>query len=174
MFDPTAYENMKVVLEGAIYDRDLHGEISIIDRNDVVNTAKLSRSYELTFFQNLSAAVQCQIKLEAGLENLAAELLPQGQERKLAGAALSVLFRFKHKETEGLHEMIDKELEGIWGEDRSFDQKVSYHPLEQEELMTTEITIHFNRLIFEEQIDDLIEMMDYCLETIQVLQPFSK
>lgn len=174
MFDPTAFENMKVVLEGAIYDRDLHGEISIIDRNDVMNTAKLSRSYELTFIQNQSVAVQCQITLEAGLENLAAELLPQKLENKLAGAALSVLFKFKHEETAGLHKMINKELGGIWGTDRSFEQKVSYHPLGQEKLITTEIKIHFNRLIYEEQIDDLIDMIDYCIETIQTLKPFSK
>ena len=43
MFDPTAYENMRVVLEGIFYDKDLSGEILVIDRNDIVNTAKLSR-----------------------------------------------------------------------------------------------------------------------------------
>lgn len=36
MFDPTAFDNMKVVIEGAIYDLDLDGEISIIDRNDLL------------------------------------------------------------------------------------------------------------------------------------------
>ena len=49
MFDPTAFENIKVVLEGAVYDLDLNGEIIIIDRNDLINTAKLSRKYELSF-----------------------------------------------------------------------------------------------------------------------------
>ena len=27
MFDPTAYENMRVVLEGIFYDKDLSGDI---------------------------------------------------------------------------------------------------------------------------------------------------
>jgi hypothetical protein len=41
MFDPTAFDNMKVVLEGALYDLDIMGEIIITDRNDLFNTAKM-------------------------------------------------------------------------------------------------------------------------------------
>ena len=48
MFDPTAFENIRVVLEGIFYDKDLEGSIMIIDRNDIMNTAKLSRTYELS------------------------------------------------------------------------------------------------------------------------------
>ena len=49
MFDPTAFENMKVVMEGIFYDKDLSGEIIILDRNDIMNIAKLSRTYDLSF-----------------------------------------------------------------------------------------------------------------------------
>ena len=40
MFDPTAYDNLKVILEGAVYDLDLSGELKIIERNDIVDLAK--------------------------------------------------------------------------------------------------------------------------------------
>ena len=49
LFDPTAFENIKVVIEGEIYDRDLSGEIFVTDRNDWFNSAKLSRKYEISF-----------------------------------------------------------------------------------------------------------------------------
>jgi len=49
MFDPTAYENIKVVLEGLIYDFDLQGEIVVIERNDLVNLADFSRTFNLSF-----------------------------------------------------------------------------------------------------------------------------
>jgi hypothetical protein len=32
MFDPTAYDNKKVVTEGAAYDLDLEGQIRVVDR----------------------------------------------------------------------------------------------------------------------------------------------
>ena len=52
MFDPTAFENMRVVMEGIFYDKDLSGDITIVDRNDVINTAKMSRDFDLSFQLN--------------------------------------------------------------------------------------------------------------------------
>lgn len=49
MFDPTAFDNMKVVIEGALYDLDICGEIVITDRNDSFNMAKMSRTFDISF-----------------------------------------------------------------------------------------------------------------------------
>ena len=49
LFDPTAYENLKVVFEGIVYDYDLNEEITIIERNDYINLADMSRTYNLSF-----------------------------------------------------------------------------------------------------------------------------
>ena len=49
LFDPTAFDNMKVVLEGAVYDRDLFGDILIVSRDDLVNLATLSRKFTIEF-----------------------------------------------------------------------------------------------------------------------------
>ncbi|MGZ4162287.1 MAG: hypothetical protein ACXVNF_16040, partial [Neobacillus sp.] len=49
VFDPTAFDNMKVVIEGALYDMDIIGEIIITDRNDIMNMAKLSRRFDICF-----------------------------------------------------------------------------------------------------------------------------
>lgn len=36
MFDPTAFDNLKVIVEGAVYDFDLHGDILVTDRKDMI------------------------------------------------------------------------------------------------------------------------------------------
>lgn len=174
MFDPTAFDNMKVVLEGALYDLDIIGEISIIDRNDFVNLAKLSRSYEITFTQGRNQSIPCLIRLEAGLANLAAELHPSNLDEKLAGAHLSVFFTTQHVNKEAVYNKIEEDLKKIWGDKRSFTQKVSFDPLNHSEKITNEITINFNRLIFEDQMDDLTSMVDYMITTMEKLSDISQ
>ncbi len=49
LFDPTAFDNMKVVLEGAVYDRDILGDILVVKRDDLVNLATLSRQFMMEF-----------------------------------------------------------------------------------------------------------------------------
>ncbi|TKC19623.1 hypothetical protein [Robertmurraya kyonggiensis] len=173
MFDPTAFENMKVVMEGALYDRDIGGEIAITDRNDLMNLAKLSRVYEVTFTESANSAVQCTLILQANLENLAAELLPSNQEGQSAGAHLTILFKMRHENRQELHEEIEEELTRIWGSDRSIKQKVSFNPMEKSNEIMKEITIEFNRLILEDQIDDLFMMVDYILDSVKKLKQFN-
>lgn len=173
MFDPTAFDNMKVVLEGALYDLDLCGEISIIDRNDIVNMAKLSRIYEITFTQNRNPSIPCTILFEAGLANLAAELHPSTLDEKLAGANLSIIFTLQYENNNIIHHNIAAELSIIWGSNRSCKQRVSFDPLKATGEVTNEITITFNRLVSENQMDDLTLMVDYMLSTIEKLSELS-
>ncbi len=97
MFDPTAFDNMKVVIEGAIYDLDLDGEINIIDRNDLINLAKMSRSFDVSFKLpgNKTRQVIAKIILKSNLENLAAELLPGSLSDKDSGSMVRLEFQLK-------------------------------------------------------------------------------
>lgn len=126
MFDPTAFENMKVVIEGAVYDLDLSGEIRVIDRNDLINTAKLSREFNISF----TKAGECQPQkviakfiMEAKLENLAAELLPAAQSVKLSGSNVIIVFIAEHENDKGINKKLLKTVKEIWGENRSVAQK---------------------------------------------------
>ncbi|MEM5598975.1 hypothetical protein AAHB53_26655 [Niallia circulans] len=49
-------------------------------------------------------------------------------------------------------------------------QEISYQPLEAEQTILNHITIDFNRLITEEQIDDMITMMEFMEKTLAALQ----
>jgi hypothetical protein len=169
MFDPTAFDNMKVVLEGALYDRDLEGEILIIDRDDLVNLAKLSRKFEVAFRlvdESDSHPTTARVGLEARLENFAAELLGTPQTGKLAGSQLILSFLVVHDNNPAHFEKIDRMLKGIWGSTRLFSQTATFNPFADEGLILNEIKIEFERIIFEEQMEDLIEMIDYVVETL--------
>ncbi|WHY60409.1 hypothetical protein [Cytobacillus firmus] len=172
MFDPTAFENMKVVMEGGFYDRDLSGEIRIVDRNDSINSAKMSRRYDLTFTDLAEglAEILGTFTMEAGLDNLAAELLPQVKSEMLAGCRISVNFKIKHQMEHNKFQEIREVLEQIWGSGRNIEQTVKYSPENRQGLAETETIISFNRLVQEEQIDDLHEMINYMTASMDALR----
>lgn len=170
MFDPTAFENMRVVMDGLFYDKDLSGEIVIIDRNDMINTAKLSRSYDLSF-QLPSAKkekVTCKFILSASLENLSAELLQLTDE--LAGCSVKIEFTFKKEYSEPLFLQIEDELLRIWGSNRLIKLTVCRDSINSRHMAEYTGSISFARMIHEDQMDDLIEMAEYMIMTLTNLE----
>jgi len=172
MFDPTAFENMKVVIEGELYDRDLSGKIRIKDRNDIFNSAKLSRKYDITFTdqQENKVDVFCTFIMEAGLANLAAELLPVAHSSKLAGCQISIKFSLKLKEDISIFLKIEHILREIWGTERIINQMITHNPLSNQHMVTNEATVLFNRLVYEDQMDDITVMVDYMIASIDKLR----
>ncbi|QED48348.1 hypothetical protein [Cytobacillus dafuensis] len=172
MFDPTAFENMKVVIEGALYDRDLDGELSIFDRNDYINAAKLSRRYEVSFTDqpNCQHDLYCTFIMEAGLENLAAELLQSAHSDKLAGCQIFVKVSFKHQYETSIFQKIEETLKAIWGEERSIKQLILSDPFSNQSLITNEVVVAFNRLVYEEQMNDIEAMIDYMTLSLKELR----
>ncbi|PLR81074.1 hypothetical protein CVD25_06635 [Bacillus canaveralius] len=171
MFDPTAFENMKVVIEGAIYDKDLAGELKVIDRNDLINTAKLSREYSVSFTNpgSLPGDPSCTLILQASLKNLAAELLLESGSGQEAGCTILIVFNTTHKKDLAISGIIQEKVREIWGIERIITQRWTFGH-ESEDNVTNETIVSFNRPIFEEQIDDLVAMIDYMEKTIKSLQ----
>lgn len=171
MFDPTAFENIKVVIEGEIYDRDLNGEIVVIDRNDWINTAKLSRKYEISFRlkEMEPSGLSATMILEAGLENLSAELLRQEQSKHLSGCTVVIHFSLVHRNESIVYQAIQNVLEEIWGKGRTIEQIVQINPFGAKTSVNNRAVISFNRLVYEDQIDDLSKMIDYMTESLESL-----
>jgi hypothetical protein len=172
MFDPTAFDNMKVVIEGALYDLDLAGEIVITDRNDIVNMAKMSRSFDVHFQLTSSqqASVTAKLEIKADLINLAAELLPNSLSQKDAGCTIKLQFFHYGITDEGQLKKIREIMTDIWGESRQISQSVTYTP--SKSLIHNSISIEFARLINEDQMDDLVDMIDFMMKTIEHVQSY--
>lgn len=82
MFDPTAYENIKVILEGLVYDYDLSGQIKVIERNDLVNLADLSRNFNMSFIhkRDRKQLLTMTVELKADFKQLASEWAAVAEE----------------------------------------------------------------------------------------------
>ncbi len=168
MFDPTAFDNMKVVIEGALYDLDIIGEIVITDRNDLINIAKMSRKFDVSF-QLPNSVVTAKIEMTSNLVNLAAELLPAFLSEQKAGCYLSLQFGIEHEDMEIDFQALETILLNVWGSTRKITQVVQFHPLEIERKHTHVIKVEFERLIREDQIDDLVEMTEFIMTTLKQL-----
>ncbi len=163
MFDPTIYENVKVVLEGELYDRDLEGEISITNRKDLVDLASLSRMYEVQFNEN--QYVKVTIQLHADLVSFSAEQLQL--EDVEAGCEINISFDVSISETEECAD-IEEDIRSIWGSRPSVSQTVSF-TFNQEDNLQSHIELEFNRRINEDQISDLSDLIEYAIQTSRLL-----
>ncbi|KQL54089.1 hypothetical protein AN964_11680 [Heyndrickxia shackletonii] len=158
MFDPTAYENMKVVIEGTAYDLDLEGQIKVVDRKDIVDLATLTRKYEITFCLKQSSAILAKLTLEAKLNQLAAEILQKGDPKHI-GAFVNISFTWNDTGKK----YIDR-IKEHWGPEHNYEERKIYSSLNG---VKEEIIINFSRLITEDMIDDLVEMFHYSVQTLK-------
>lgn len=176
MFDPTAFENLKIVIEGAVYDKDLGGEILVIDRNEIINMAKLERSFDITFIEQNSGGKEIKALwiLEAKIENLAAELLESALSDTLAGSHVTVKFECEHANDPTIYKKIKNVLGEIWGAGRTIEQRIEMNPFHNKENIINHITVNFNRLVHEDQIADLTLMVDFMIKSIRELKKIFK
>ncbi|MCU9613644.1 hypothetical protein OEV98_08730 [Caldibacillus lycopersici] len=169
MFDPTAYENIKVVLEGIVYENDLQGEILVIERNDLVNLADLSRSFNITFTHkdDIQHKVQVKIGLLSTFKQIASEWMTIHEQ---PGAGFSITFVINEALNEVLVKRMNKYMKqrtiGLfdvqWKKVIYSDQTINYEFLLQKNTILTEnimdeipsiITLAIDILV---SIDDMI------------------
>jgi hypothetical protein len=171
VFDPTIYDNLKVVLEGEIYDRDLAGHIQIVDRSDIVDLAVMSRMFIMRLQIPEHPDCMAEIKLHAGAEDLAGEIVEVNSPT--IGCRIHIGFRFR---STGLYaaadesaRLIRKHLVKVWGEDSMIGQELCFFPKVQQDVPIYECrsTIEFGRKITEEQIGDIPRLVDHLIMSLQ-------
>lgn len=154
MFDPTIFDNLKVVLEGAVYERDLRGQIQITDRKDLIDMAVMSRTYSI-YFQKSGAeenAPRAGLTLHAPIADLAAELLER--DGAAPGCELLVTFELDVSEPEIACPIIENRLKHLWENRPEISQRVSY-PYGGNEGYEIQVTLGFNRKIDESNVQDV-------------------
>jgi hypothetical protein len=160
MFDPTAFDNLKVVIEGEVYDFDLSGEISILDRKDLFDFAHYERTYVIEYSRpDMTSSITLELRADMG--HFLAERKAIRSKNK-AGAAI----RFIYTGNEDLHDR-KAELESAWGADKGWewlDIHSSAHPLKVQGMLS------FNRVITEEMVDDVLHMVSFSIETLDMIK----
>jgi hypothetical protein len=165
---------MKVVLEGAVYDRDFIGDILVIKRDDIVNLSTMSRSYKIEMELKKPIApisISGAIELQASLKNLSSELLDATIDETHSGCTVDILINFTKKLDEVNAEQLLNELEKIWGDQRIITVTTSDTVSKKMQHVTSSIyKVSFGRLVKEEQMDDLEDMVEYLIQSIQAVK----
>ncbi len=165
MFDPSVFENLKVVVEGAFYDMDLEGELAIIDRHDYVDLAYMSRIFEISTRLDASKekAVECTLSLSAGLQAFSSEKISSITKRE-PGCDLKIKFRYIDSEhpLRNIHV-----LKQIW--DKGYTYRVFKHTpigFKHEDPFVT-IEIKQDKPIYEDEIDQLHTYVNQILHILK-------
>ncbi|HWO76324.1 MAG TPA: hypothetical protein VNM69_10570 [Bacillus sp. (in: firmicutes)] len=160
MFDPTAFENLKVVVEGAIYDYDLEGYISVTDRNDQFNLSKLSRHFDITFsLQNKARPAKAKILLST--DDLYKEI---NLNETNVGCSIGITFYIAAHDQDDVSFM--EHIYKIW-EGQEIDLIKRQSLLNHQRQLFVEIG--FDRKITEDQVDDLVAIVEHCIKTLEAL-----
>ncbi|QWG66904.1 hypothetical protein EXW32_10605 [Bacillus mycoides] len=172
MFDPTAFENLKVIVEGAVYDFDLHGDILVTDRKDVMDLASLSRMYSISFqlTETFKTMVEATFSLSVDAKNLSGEILEVPQF--IPGCEMKLEFSFEMEQPEIGCEEIETLLHSIWGKERMIMQKISYEYNKQAISYHNKVEVLFQKSITEDHVDDLIAVISHMIETVRTIQHF--
>ncbi|MFV8829082.1 hypothetical protein [Alkalihalobacterium sp. APHAB7] len=171
MFDPTIYENLKVVLEGAIYDLDFAKEIHVTNRSDIIDLAKLSREFSMQFktINANNVYPMAEVRLLSTLQDFATEKIHQ--DEKAAGCVLDVILFTTIQNTANDCDKIEKKLMQIWKNRPLISQSISFS-YGKEPILTDKITISFGRKINEDQIEDFEQLLSYTLQSLQFLEDY--
>jgi hypothetical protein len=165
MFDPTIYENLKVVMEGAIYDLDLINEIKVINRSDKIDLATMSRYFSMQFQSSGGTAPypSSEIILHASMKDLALEIIEENETEP--GCEIEVRFYTVVKDIDTDCSFIEKFLNTIWKERPAIKQEISYY-YNKKNTVYNKVHLTFGRKINEDQIDDLHNIIDHTLQSL--------
>ncbi|KZB91384.1 hypothetical protein A2U94_11105 [Bacillus sp. VT 712] len=168
MFDPIVFDNLKVVVEGEIYDLDLSGQVSVVNREDLMDLARFTRTYRISFQQH--SCCTATLALSTDLDSIHAELTPSRQEKP--GCTVFIAFYIKQAVAYTIEDCneIRTLCKRVWGENRVIEQRV-IHEVDTDEY-ENEVKVMFNRFVYEDQVADLIEMIDYMLQTMDQLKNY--
>ncbi|MBN6187870.1 hypothetical protein JQN58_13290 [Aneurinibacillus sp. BA2021] len=176
MFDPTIFENMKVALESAVYDQDFAGEIAVISRSDRVELSSMSREYSIGYVdrkRGKGPEITALLTLSAGAEDLAGEILEiKETAQRRFGCVLHVTLLLDIDNVERCRD-IEEIVGSVWLYRPRIVQELSFtystgREGEHQGYRNT-ITLHFDRKINEDNIDDLFGIIEYTLHSLRAL-----
>lgn len=177
LFDPTIFDNLKVALENRLYDLDnLDERIRVIHRVDRLDMAVMSREFALRFVLaggDRQKRIAAEIRLDTSLRDLAAELL-EIQEGEPPGCSLRLLFHLEVTDPESQCPRIETAVRERWGAELPLAQTISFvyggGRAGSNGGYRNTAELSFNRRIGEEQMNDLPELLEYIVLTLEALE----
>ncbi|MGD8191980.1 hypothetical protein ACQCN2_18585 [Brevibacillus ginsengisoli] len=175
MFHPTIYDNIKVVLEGAVYDRDLEGAIVVHSRADIVDLATFNRLFQIEFSLSEDVDPEKKVTVMMQLKTQLADIASEQLEQSLTDhVGCTICLHFSLNITDVMKEtyIITQILNEIWGHRPHITQEVSARFDEHRQLewppsvYKNRITLDFHRKIDEGNIEDIHDLVEHCIQSI--------
>jgi hypothetical protein len=159
---PTVYDNIKTVIEGTHYDLENDKLINLIDRNDFVNLAKLTRRFELVYSSVVSDNILTKLILSFNTTNWTNEIINSSENE---GCSLQIKYYLHDLESLKLTEdninlLLSKYF---WNYRLSIDKIVRFDETFE---IFYKITVSFKMKFSESDYDRIIEI---CTQTYKLL-----
>ena len=168
MFDPTIYDNLRVVLEGALYDLDEQGRLAVTGREDLVDLATMSRTFRMAVEQPEGAS-RAIVELSSGLLDFAGELRQLRLANEVPGCTLDLVFLLPVLLAD-LWQTLDQTLQDVWGETADIiHERVSV-------LGAGDVGGHYRIImrfrgkIDEDNMDDIEPLLEHVVSTLEHLE----
>lgn len=168
MYDPTIFENLKVAIENQVYDLDnIDEEIDVSNRTDSLDMATMSRQFTLQFSLKDQPEINGEIALEASLRDLAAEILEVSGEEP--GCMIKLRFYLVVEDVAIECKKIQEIVQNIWEQEPLPTQTLSFVYNEEKKVYKDIIEVTFNHKINESHMDDIPELVEHVLQTLDEL-----
>lgn len=171
MFDPTIYDNLKVVFEGGLYDLDEEGRAVVSGREDLVDLASMSRTFRMQVRKREGCCSAC-LELSSGLLDFAGELRHIRLADELPGCRLRLSFDLPYEY--GNHcPSIQGHLESVWGEVAEIVHEQTRILLPDGGTGKYRVLLEFRDKIDEHNIEDVEPLLEHFVATLDVLEKYS-
>ncbi|MGM0873901.1 MAG: hypothetical protein ACQEWV_03720 [Bacillota bacterium] len=165
MFDPTVFDNLKVIVEGYIYDLDLENEISVTNRSDNVDLATMSRKFTITFSEINKRDPSVMIEIEMRQNQLAGELL---QTIKKPGCHINVILQ-EELQSQEYNQLLFKKLKRSWGEEHTIKLFVTKEVTSSLNVFHHSYQVCFQTKFGEDDIDELLHIVDHSISLLRMM-----
>ncbi|KKI88703.1 hypothetical protein WQ54_29765 [Bacillus sp. SA1-12] len=164
MFDPTVFDNLKVIVEGYVYDLDLEDMIKVLNRSDIVDLATMTRKFKITFGNEKKKSPSAILEIYMDQDQISGEL---SQTIEKPGCYIKVLL-LEEKRSKTYDELLLRKLKKLWDE-HSIKLLVTEEVTANSEIYYHCYEVNFQRSYGEDDIEDLLQIIDHLRSLLQVM-----
>ncbi|MFC7370559.1 hypothetical protein ACFQPF_02585 [Fictibacillus iocasae] len=169
MFHPSVYDNLKVVLEGAVYDADFEEKIIITGREDLLDMASAARKYKVSFsLKNGSHDMTGYVSISSSLEDLYQEKINDLPEK--AGCSFEYGLTLSVMDIDEDCLSIQHILAPVYGLDAHVQQDLLYQFGKPRGSYENRVRIAYNQPMCENDIPFLEESLPIFIKVMAEIQ----
>jgi hypothetical protein len=178
MFDPSIFDNLKVVVEGELYDLERDGAIQIANRQDLLDLAGMSRTFSMCFHLPGCAGNQAELRLYSELRDFAFELANLRITDFRPGCALQLVYRLEDwQPDESQLRSLQQLIYTLWKDEISLRQQLvipySSDGSQDEKWVTRyEAILTYKQKVDESHITQIRPFLEHAIEALNHLQTF--